>query len=192
MLAIVDRVLLALVGLALFLGAGAVLAVGLGVPAPSWWIHDGPHDVLLDDAERTRWREADWWWPTVIVGLLVVLSLALWWAVAVVRRHRPAAVPLDTGDGGEASVRGRALESVLAEETSRLDGVDRADVLLTGSAEEPGATIRLRVDPRVDPADALDALARRVLEPARESTGLATLRARVRVGSSGIAADRVE
>ncbi len=43
----VDRVLLGLVGLILLALGGSVLAIGFGAPAPSWWLHDGPHDVLL-------------------------------------------------------------------------------------------------------------------------------------------------
>ncbi len=85
-LRIVNRVLLGVVGLALVVLGGSVLAIGLGVRSPSWWIHDGPHDVLLSDAERTRWRDQGWWWPAVIAGLAVLVLLALWWLAAVLRR----------------------------------------------------------------------------------------------------------
>ena len=50
MLRTVNRLLLGLVGLVLLVVGGAVLAVGLGLKPPSWWIHDGRHDVLLSDA----------------------------------------------------------------------------------------------------------------------------------------------
>lgn len=101
MLRIVNRVLLGVVGLVLVGIGGAVLAVGLGVDPPSWWLHDGPDDVLLSDAERTRWRDSGWWWPAVIAGLAVLVLLALWWLTAVLRRHRLAEVLVDTGDGEE-------------------------------------------------------------------------------------------
>lgn len=122
----VNRVLTGLAGLVLLALGGAVLAVGFDAPAPSWWVHQGPHDVLLSDAERTRWRDAGWWWPVVIAALAVLLLLALWWLVAVVRRRRLTEVLVDTGDGEGATLRGRALEEVLAGEADRVDGVERA------------------------------------------------------------------
>lgn len=85
MLRTVNRVLIALVGLVLLVGGGSVLAVGLGLDPPSRWIHDGRHDVLLSDAQRTRWNGDGWWWPTVIAALALVVLLTLWWLTAVLR-----------------------------------------------------------------------------------------------------------
>ncbi|MGW2948460.1 alkaline shock response membrane anchor protein AmaP, partial [Streptomyces sp. NPDC001226] len=50
MLRIINRVLIGLAGLGLVVLGGSVLAVGLGTAPPSWWVHHGPHDVLLSDA----------------------------------------------------------------------------------------------------------------------------------------------
>jgi hypothetical protein len=118
----VNRILLALVGLALLAVGGAVLAVGLGVKSPSWWIHQGRHDVLLSTAERTRWRGEGWWWPVVIAALAVLVLLALWWLVAVLRRRRLREVLVDTGDGAGATLRGPALEHALAADAAALEG----------------------------------------------------------------------
>ena len=163
MLRIVNRVLLGLAGLVLVVLGGSVLAVGTGrAPAPSWWPHDGRHDVLLSDADRTRWRDAGWWWPTVIAVLAVLVLLALWWLTAVLRRHRLAEVLVDTGDGEGALLRGRALEGVLASaRRPSLDGVDRAHVRLTGRRNAPEARVRLLLEPHVDPGDALRRLTTR-------------------------------
>uniref|UniRef100_UPI0006E19949 alkaline shock response membrane anchor protein AmaP n=1 Tax=Streptomyces neyagawaensis TaxID=42238 RepID=UPI0006E19949 len=139
MLRTVNRVLLGLVGLVLLVLGGAVLAVGLGLEPPSWWIHDGRHDVLLSQAERTRWRDEGWWWPTVIAVLALLVLLALWWLTAVLRRHRLTEVLVDTGDGEGALLRGRALEGVLTTEAARLDGVERAHAHLTGRRNAPEA-----------------------------------------------------
>lgn len=106
MLRIVNRVLLGVIGLALFVLGGSVLAVGLGANPPSWWIHDGRHDVLLSDADRARWRDEGWWWPVVIAVLALLVLLALWWLSAVLRRRRIAEVLVDTGDGEGALLRG--------------------------------------------------------------------------------------
>ncbi|MER5908011.1 alkaline shock response membrane anchor protein AmaP [Streptomyces mirabilis] len=190
-LRIVNRVLLGIVGLALLVLGGSVLAVGLGVRPPSWWIHDGRRDVLLSAAERTRWRDQGWWWPTVIAVLAVGVLLSLWWLSAVLRRRRLAEVLVDTGDGEGALLRGRALEGVLAAEAGRLDGVERAEVQLTGRRAAPGTRVQLLLEPHVDPGQALHLLTTEALAHARDSAGLAALPAEVRLRGVKHRAERV-
>ncbi|MFG3660640.1 alkaline shock response membrane anchor protein AmaP [Streptomyces sp. NPDC047706] len=187
----VNRVLLGVAGVVLLVLGGAVLAVGLGVQAPSWWIHAGPDDVLLADPERTRWRDAGWWWPAVLAALAVLVLLALWWLVAVVRRRRLAVVLVDTGDGEGALLRGRALEDVLSCEASALEGVSRAHVRLRGRRTAPEARARLLLEPDVGPGEALNHLTTRALAHARNSAGLASLPARVRLKGARHRAGRV-
>ncbi|MGW0970173.1 alkaline shock response membrane anchor protein AmaP [Streptomyces sp. NPDC002516] len=187
----VNRVLIGFTGLVLLVLGGSVLAVGLGVRPPSWWIYDGRHDVLLSTAERTKWRDQGWWWPAVIAALAVLLLLALWWLVAVVRRRRLAEVLVDTGDGAGALLRGRALESVLAAESARLDGVEHANVHLTGRRSLPAARVRLLLEPHVDPGYALRQLTVEALAHARDSAGLAALPAEVRLRGVKHRAERV-
>ncbi|WP_037777005.1 Asp23/Gls24 family envelope stress response protein, partial [Streptomyces pristinaespiralis] len=109
MLRAVNRVFLGLAGLVLLCVGGAVLAAGTGLSVPSWWPYDGRYDVLLSDADRTRWREEGWWWPVVIAVLALLLILAMWWFFAQLRRARLAEVLVDSGDGEGALLRGRAL-----------------------------------------------------------------------------------
>jgi hypothetical protein len=180
-LRVVNRVLLGLAGLLLVVLGGSVLAVGLGTKPPSWWIHDGRQDVLLSDADRTRWRDDGWWWPTVIAVLAVTVLLALWWLVAELRRRRLAEVLVDTGDGEGALLRGRALEGVLTGEAGALDGVERARVSLTGRHGVPEARVQLLLEPHVAPGDALHRLTTEALAHARDSAGLAVLPAEVRL-----------
>ncbi|MGI5395629.1 alkaline shock response membrane anchor protein AmaP [Streptomyces sp. CA-251251] len=187
----VDRVLLGLVGLVLVALGGSVLAIGLGATAPSWWLHEGPHDVLLSTAERTRWRDAGWWWPVVIAVLAVLLLLALWWLVAVLRRRRLGEVLVDTGDGESAVLRGRALEAALAEEAGRMDGVERAKVRLVGRRDAPATRVRLLLAPHVDPGTALDDLTTRALSHARTSASLRTLPSEVQLQGVRHRAERV-
>ncbi|WP_225859051.1 alkaline shock response membrane anchor protein AmaP [Streptomyces albicerus] len=191
MLRIVNRVLLGLAGLLLVVGGGSVLAVGLGANPPSWWIHDGRNDVLLSDADRTRWRDDGWWWPTVIAVLAVAVLLALWWLTAVLRRRRLAEVLVDTGDGEGALLRGRALEGVLAGEAGALDGVARAQASLTGRRSVPEARVQLMLEPHADPGDALHRLTTEALAHARDSAGLASLPAKVRLRAVKHRAERV-
>jgi hypothetical protein len=191
MLRTVNRVVLGLVGLVLVVLGGAVLAVGLGASPPSWWIHDGPHDVLLSTAERTHWRDEAWWWPTVLAVLTLLVLLALWWLVAVLRRRRLGEVLVDTGDGAGALLRGRALQGVLAADAAGLDGVAHAHARLTGRRDAPEAHVRLLLEPHVDPAEALNQLTTESLAHARDSAALKALPAEVRLRTAKHKAERV-
>ncbi|GGW88649.1 hypothetical protein GCM10010297_07260 [Streptomyces malachitofuscus] len=191
MLGSVNRVLLAIAGLVLIALGGSVLAIGLGAPAPSWWLHHGRDDVLLDDAERTRWQDEGWWWPVVIAALAVLVLLCLWWLLAVLRRRRLTEILVDTGDGEGAALRGRALEHVLAEEANRQEGVAQAHVVLTGRRGSPAARVLLTLEPHVDPGTALHTLTTGALTHARDSSGLPELPTEVRLRAQKHGAERV-
>ncbi|MFE1366176.1 alkaline shock response membrane anchor protein AmaP [Streptomyces anulatus] len=187
----VNRVLLALAGLVLVVVGGAVLAAGLGASVPSWWPWDGKTDVLLSVADRQRWRDDGWWWPTVIAALAVLVVLSLWWFLAQLRRGRLADVLVDSGDGEGAQLRGRALESVLAEEAGGLDGVARAQAMLTGRPTAPRARVRLLMEPHAAPLGTLNAVVDGALAHARNSAGLDGLPAEVRLKAVKHRAERV-
>ncbi|MVO86827.1 alkaline shock response membrane anchor protein AmaP [Streptomyces sp. p1417] len=191
MLRTVNRVLLGLAGLALVLLGGSVLAVGLGVEPPSWWVHDGRHDVLLSDADRARWRDDGWFWPTVIGVLALAVLLALWWLTAQLRRRRLAEVLVETGDGEGALLRGRAMEDVLESGTAGLDGVERARVRLTGRRNAPEARVEVALGAEAVPAEALRGVCGEALARARESAGLERLPAVVRLRAVKHRAGRV-
>ncbi|MFD7865504.1 alkaline shock response membrane anchor protein AmaP [Streptomyces sp. NPDC059783] len=187
----VNRVLLGLVGLVLVCVGGGVLAAGLGFSVPSWWPWYGKKDVLLSDADRERWRSEGWWWPVVIAVLAVVVVLALWWLLAQLRRARLSEVLVDSGDGEGALLRGRALEGVLAGEAGALDGVARAQAVLTGRRSTPEARIRLLMEPHAAPDEALGRLSDEAIAHARDSAGLARLPAEVRLKAVKHRAERV-
>ncbi|HEY9327965.1 MAG TPA: alkaline shock response membrane anchor protein AmaP [Streptomyces sp.] len=187
----VNRVLLGLAGLVLVCVGGGVLAAALGLSVPSWWPWYGKRDVLLSDADRDRWRSEGWWWPVVIAVLAVLVVLALWWLLAQLCRARLAEVLVDSGDGEGALLRGRALEGVLAQEAGALDGVARAQVVLTGRRSEPQARIRLLMEPHAAPDEALGRLTDEALAHARDSAGLAKLPAEVRLKAVKHRAERV-
>ncbi|MEU1040790.1 alkaline shock response membrane anchor protein AmaP [Streptomyces sp. NPDC005551] len=191
MLRTVNRVLLGIAGLVLVALGGSVLAVGLGLKPPSWWIHDGRHDVLLTAAERSRWRDEGWWWWAVIAALAVLVLLALWWLAAVLRRRRLADVLVDTGDGEGALLRGRAVEGVLAGEAGELEGVERAQVRLGGRRTAPWTRVQLVLEPYADPGNTLNLLTTEALEHARESAGLAALPSEVHLRAAKHRPERV-
>ncbi|MGW1766331.1 alkaline shock response membrane anchor protein AmaP [Streptomyces sp. NPDC002073] len=183
MLGTVNRILLGLAGLVLT-ALGTVLLTGVRP-------YEGRHDVLLGDAERTRWQEHGWWWPAVIATLAVLVLLALWWLLAQLRRSRLAAVLVDTGDGAGAVLRGHALEAALTAEAAALDGVAHCQVTLHGRRGAPRARVRMRLAPHAVPADALAGLADEVLAHARASAGLADLPAEARLQVASHHARRV-
>ncbi|MFG2601339.1 alkaline shock response membrane anchor protein AmaP [Streptomyces sp. NPDC048462] len=187
----VNRVLLGLAGLVLVCVGSGVLAAATGLSVPSWWPWSGKNDVLLSEADRERWRSDGWWWPTVIAVLAVIVVLALWWLLAQLRRARLSEVLVDSGDGEGALLRGRALEGVLAAEAGGLDGVARAQVVLTGKRSAPQARIRLLMEPHAAPDEALGRLSDEALAHARDSAGLARLPAEVRLRAVKHRAERV-
>ncbi|GFH35314.1 alkaline shock response membrane anchor protein AmaP [Streptomyces pacificus] len=191
MLRVVNRVLLGLAGLLLLLLGGAVPAAGLGLPVPSWWPWRGPEAVLLGEARRQRWEGQGWWWPLVIASLAAVALLALWWLLAQFRRPRLGEVLVDSGDGEGALLRGRAVEAVLVGETEDLDGVARAQVVLYGRRSAPAARVRLLLEPFASPGRTLHRFSAEPLAHARDSAGLVSLPAEVRLRARKHRARRV-
>lgn len=191
MLRAVNRVFLGLAGLVLLCVGGAVLAAGTGLSVPSWWPYDGRYDVLLSDADRTRWREEGWWWPVVIAVLALLLILAMWWFFAQLRRARLAEVLVDSGDGEGALLRGRALQGVLEDEAASLEGVSRVSVLLTGRRNAPEARVALHLEPDASPGETLARLSDEAVAHARDSAGLEALPTEVRLRAARHRARRV-
>lgn len=196
MLKTVNRVLLGLIGLGSFALGGAVLLGGLDLQrrwdfqAPGWWPFRGPADVILGDEGRTRFRDQGWWWPVVFAVLGVLLVLLLWWLLAQLRRHRLATVLVDSGDGTEARLRGRALEDALTAEGEAMKGVARAHVRLTGRPTAPQTQTHLVLDAHAEPTVVLEHLSRKVLRHAQDSAGLDSLPAEVRLRAVRHAARR--
>lgn len=197
MLRTVNRVLLALAGVLLLALGLAVLAASLDLPQ-RWgnglgtgWPWSGPDDVLLTDADRTRYRDEGWWWPVLIAALAAAVLLLLWWFLAQLRRRRLGEVLVESGDGEGALLRGRALADVLAAEAESQPGVDRVRVRLLGRRTSPRVRVNLRLEPHAEPAAAVARLRAEALEHARNSAGLDSLPAEVRLRGLRHRAERV-
>jgi hypothetical protein len=192
MLRLVNRLALGLTGLVVLCAGGVVIAVGADWPVPSWWPYSGPHDTLLSHADRFRWRDDGWFWPVVIAAPAVLLVLTLWWLLAQSRRARLPEVLVDSGDGDGARLRGRALENVLERETESHDGVARAQALLTGHRRRtPAARMRVLLEPYAAPEETLGRVTDEALAHARDSAGLQTLPAEIRLRAARHGAERV-
>ncbi|MCY0931447.1 alkaline shock response membrane anchor protein AmaP [Streptomyces sp. H27-H1] len=160
----VNRILLALLGLALLAAGASVLSAS--------WPFGGRNEPLLTPHGRD-WP-APWW--AVLAGLGVCVLLALWWLLSQPRRARLAAVLVDTGDGAFAVLRGRALEEAVAADVQEaVAGVARCRVTLRGRRGAPALRVALELEPHAVPADVLAALAGPVLGRARTSAALAAL-----------------
>ncbi|MGI5351528.1 alkaline shock response membrane anchor protein AmaP [Streptomyces sp. CA-250714] len=197
MLRTVNRVLIALLGLVLLALGLAVLFAGLdlprrwGVTMPSGWPWDRPRDVVLSDADRTRWTDEGWWWPVALAVLAVLFLLCLWWLLAQLRSQRLDEVLIDSRDGEGAVLRGRAMEDVIEAEAESQPGVDRARVVLTGRRRQPRARIGLVLTARAEPGPAVHRLRREAIAHAVTSAGLEALPAEVRMRAARHRAERV-
>ncbi|MEU7314661.1 alkaline shock response membrane anchor protein AmaP [Streptomyces sp. NPDC007083] len=197
MLRTVDRMLLALVGLVLLALGLAVLFAGFdlprrwGVTLPADWPWSRPEDVVLSDAERTRWTDEGWWWPVALAVLAVLFLLFLWWLLAQLRWQRLGGVEIGSGDGEGAVLRGRALEDAVAAEAESQPGIDRARVVLTGKRGRPRARVGLLLTAHAKPGSAVHRLHREALAHAVTSAGLGELPAEVRMRAARHRAERV-
>ncbi|QPP09522.1 alkaline shock response membrane anchor protein AmaP [Streptomyces bathyalis] len=183
----VNRVVLAVAGVLLLALGLAVLVGGFDLPRhwhfslPSGWPWTEPDDVLLSDADRTRWRAESWWWPAVLGGLAVLVILLLWWLLAQLRRRRLGEVLVESGEGEGALLRGRALSNVLEAEAASLPGVDKATVRLSGRRTAPRASVELLLAAHAEPGPVLARVTGEALEHARTSASLDGLPAEVRL-----------
>ncbi|GGR81933.1 hypothetical protein Snoj_39410 [Streptomyces nojiriensis] len=175
---VINRTLLAVVGIILLGGGLLILAGGFTLyrrwrmTPPDGWPMTVPAHVLLGEADRTRWTGEGWWWPAAIAVLAIVVLLALWWLLAQLRRSRPG--PLTVGetptvDGVE--LREEALSDALAADARRLSGVSQARARMTGSSHRPEVDLDITLSPAAEPGAVLQELYDGPLERARQSTG---------------------
>jgi hypothetical protein len=186
---VVNRSLLALVGLVLLGGGLLILYAGLDIyrrhdlVPPVGWPLTTPGDVLLGSADRARWSgQGWWWWPAVIAALALVVLLALWWLLAQLRQRHPGALPVGGTPPQEGvELRDRALSDAITAEAGALPGVEHATVHITGRPAHPRSRVTLALTPRGAPGAALDALCEGPLRTASRSTGSPHMRTEVRL-----------
>jgi hypothetical protein len=195
MLRTVNRVLTALAGLVLLALGLAVLFAGFDLPRrwqvsmPSGWPWSRADDVVLSDADRTRWTDEGWWWPVAIAVLAVLLLLSLWWLLAQLRQQRLNEVRI--GSHEDVTVRARAMEDVIGAEAEAQPGIDRARVVLAGHSDRPRARIGLVLTAHAKPGPAVHRLRREAIANALTSAGLESLPAEVRMRAARHRAERV-
>jgi hypothetical protein len=133
-----NRVVLAVLGLAV-LGAGGV---GLAAGAGAFPGHADP--AVFPPTVRDFARTTNWFWWAVAGFCLVVALLALRWLLDQLRTERAGRLDLTTDDrDGVTTVHGGALTDAVAAEAEGLRGVTRASA---GLRDRRGKELRLTVD----------------------------------------------
>jgi len=171
-----NRVLLASLGFALLGGGLLVLAGGTDIyrrwnlSPPDGWPLQNRHDVLIPGATQTRWAAQDWWWPTAIATLAVLMLMALSWLLAQSRRRRPSPLPVAGSPRPAVTVDDDVLSDVLGDDLDGLTGIRRARARFTGPRAHPEARIDLTLGPGALPTRVLDGVPA-ATERARRSAG---------------------
>lgn len=151
---LLNRVLLAAIGLVLLAAGAGALAAGLGLLPDGV----GPGTALLPGA--TAWPS---WAPATTAAVAAVIGLlALAWLLAQLRPRRSGPPWRTDGALGATTLRLSDAAGAVAEDVRGYPGVDAASAVLVGPRARPA--LRLVVDLR--PGAGPDALRRRVAEHA--------------------------
>ncbi|MGW4660325.1 alkaline shock response membrane anchor protein AmaP [Streptomyces sp. NPDC004279] len=186
---VLNRTLLALIGLVLLGGGLLIITAGLdlysshNLAPPAGWPLTTPDDILLSSADRVRWSSQGWWWwPAVIAALVLITALALSWLLAQLSRRHQGGIPVGSPPQEGVELRARTLSDAIAKEAGALPGVQHATVRITGRLAHPRAHITLSLTPQGTPEAVLHTLCKGPLRTAHQS-GLPPLptEARLRV-----------
>jgi len=146
----VSRTGLAIIGLILLLGAGAVLARSLNA---STAVLGNPHAPLLTHGQVQYPTKNTWVWPVVAAGSFLIAALALWWMAAQTRIRAVRRMPLEPDRvHGTTTLRADAVTGAVTEELKSHPSIRAADALLHGSSTTPALRLGVTAENRADPA----------------------------------------
>ncbi len=177
----VNRVMLALVGLAMAAGGSVIALAGSSTrdSVPTWWPQPGSGAPLVDRERLADLRAHDWWTPAVVASAACVLLLALAWALAQLRGGGRTSVPM----AGSVTLRPRVLAQVLARRTGAVPGVARARVALPAGRRRLRAGVHVTLEPGAAPATVLRELSEGPFAEARDAAAPHTVQVRVRIAA---------
>jgi len=145
----VSRTGLAIIGLILLLGGGAVLARGLSA---STSVLGSPHAPLLTHGQAQYPVTNSWVWPVAAAASFLIALLALWWMVAQTRTGTVRRLPLEPDRAhGTTTLRADAATGAMTDELESHPGVRAADAHLHGAATAPGLRLGVTAENRADP-----------------------------------------
>ncbi len=185
---VVNRVVLALIGVVLLGGGSLALAGGLdlyrrwNLPRPTRWLPTGPRDALGFRARHSGFTTWPWAWPVTLTALTLVVLLGLVWLL----RQLPSSGPRRALVGGPAAtgpvwVRGTAVTQVIRDQTLAVPGVQHARVHLTGPSTHPRLHLTVALIPTACPREVLAALQSGPIHHAQLSTGWTHLPVEIRL-----------
>ncbi|WP_103350518.1 alkaline shock response membrane anchor protein AmaP [Amycolatopsis sp. CA-128772] len=182
-----ERTLTFLVGLLALLGGALALVVGFG------WLGEYRGRRPLLDPIATGWL-AGHATPAriaaIVLGVLLCV-LGLRWAARSLRPEPRPDLDLDRTEGAELVVTASAIAAAIQADAEQLDGVSRARVRAVGSRTSPALRITLWLHEGTDLKGVWADLDTGVLTRARDSLGLASLPAAVRLELDTSPAKRV-
>lgn len=175
----VNRVMLALVGLAMAAGGSVLALTGPAVrgSAPTWWPQPGSGAPLVDRERLEELRAHGWWTPVVITTAACVLLLALAWAFAQLRGGGRTSLPM----AGSVTLRTRVLAQVLARRAEAAPGVARARVRLPAGRRRLRAGVHVTLEPGAAPATVLRQLTEGPLAEAHDAAAPHDMHVRVQI-----------
>ncbi|HET6708306.1 alkaline shock response membrane anchor protein AmaP [Amycolatopsis sp.] len=182
-----ERTLTFLIGLAAFAGGTLALVVGLGGLGEFRGRRPLLDPIALDwlGAHATPARVA-----AIVLGVLLFV-LGLRWALRSLRPEPRPDLDLDRTEGAELVVTAAAVAGAVQADAEQLDGVSRARVRAVGSRTSPALRITLWLPEGTDLKAVWADLDAQVLTRARDSLGLASLPAAVRLELDTAPAKRV-
>ncbi|GAB3375566.1 Asp23/Gls24 family envelope stress response protein [Amycolatopsis echigonensis] len=172
-----ERTLTSLVGvLGVLAGAGA-LVVGMG-----WLGQFRGHRPVLDPIALGWLRDHALYARigAIVLGVLL-LVFGLWWFFRSLRPERRPDLKLDETIGAELTVTASALAGAVQTDAESVEGVTRARVRSVGTVAEPALRITLWLAEGTEVRRVWEDLDAYVLTRARESLGVETLPAAVRL-----------
>ncbi|MEQ0557650.1 alkaline shock response membrane anchor protein AmaP [Amycolatopsis sp. NEAU-NG30] len=182
-----ERTLTFVVGLLALLGGALAVVVGYGLLGEFRGRRSLLDPIALDwlAGHATAARIA-----AIVLGVLLCV-LGLWQALRALRPEPRPDLELDRTEGAELVVTAGAIAGAVQADAERLGGVTRARVRAVGSRTSPALRITLWLREGTDLKDVWAGLDTGVLTRARESLGLASLPAAVRLELDTSPAKRV-
>jgi hypothetical protein len=161
----VNRILLALLGLALLVGGALGLARSLG------WLGDAPTaDPVLPAGAGLTISDEWWFWPAAVALCLLLVLLCLWWLLAQLRTDRLRQLEVDrTRAGGETWLRTGAIEEAVAGEVATIPGVSSARMAIAGAPERHRHRLVVDLTDRADIDAVRSELATRTIPNIRQA-----------------------
>jgi hypothetical protein len=144
----INRVMLTLFGLIVFLAGAAAMAASTGVFGSAY----SRQTLLANRVSGYFSHHGGWLWPVIAVGcVLIGLACLRWLLTLLVSTDRSGDIIIgDSTDEGTTILRPAALVDALTSEVSAYHGVDTAKGRVIGEGRDPELVLTVITAPGVD------------------------------------------